>query len=84
MSHVSACSWASGLESELVYRRNSQRDPAVERTLSCLGFILSMKLSTNTFLSWSIIYMHMEDLPTLACDPADQAQQLTPSPDLAE
>ena len=43
-----------------------------------------MKLSTNTFLSWSIIYMHMEDLPTLACDPADQAQQLTPSPDLAE
>lgn len=77
MSRVSACSWASGLESELVYRRSSPQDPEVERTLSCSGFMLFMRLSADTSLPWATVYTHVEDLPTLARDPADQAQQLT-------
>lgn len=37
MSRVSACSWALGLELELVYRRSSQQGPRFERKMSSLG-----------------------------------------------
>lgn len=38
MSHVSACSWALGLELELVYKRSSQQDPEVGKETIMLRF----------------------------------------------
>lgn len=38
MSHVSACSWALGLELELVYKRSSRQDPEVGKETVMLRF----------------------------------------------
>lgn len=73
MSHVSAYSWALGLELELVYKRSSRQDPEVERKLSCLDFISLRDCLQNTFLLWSITYMQsVEDLLTPSGNPSEQ------------